>query len=245
VALSETVSPGDPALEVRDLEVEVDGRRALAGLTLVVRPGEGHAVVGPDAAGRRALALALAGHPGARVTRGDVRLDGESLLGRKPHERARAGLLLAFAEPAAIPGVTVSSLLRQAVNAVRGEPVSVFQLQQEVKGAMEALGVDPALAKRTLDEGGLAPADRRRLEALQLALLKPRYAVLDLGADADAWRAAAKAARELGRKDAGLLALAPDEAAASPLGPRFVHFLEDGRISRTVERRNPSKEVAA
>jgi Fe-S cluster assembly ATP-binding protein len=220
-----------------------DGRSVLAGVSLVVRAGERHAVVGPKGAGKTALARALLGHPELRVTAGDIRLDGESILPLTTAARARKGLFLAFEEPPPLAGVSTSTFLRQAANAVRGEPVSLLALQQDAKKAFAELGLEPSFGKRTVNEGPLEAGLRARGEALQLALLKPRFALVDglgQGLGPDTLRAVARAVRDLGRKDAGAILFAADAAALEPFAPHHVHVLEAGRIVRS-ERR----EVAA
>jgi Fe-S cluster assembly ATP-binding protein len=218
--------------EIVDLHTELAGKPILRGISLTVKPGERHAIMGPNGSGKTTLAMTLMGHPRYRVVSGDVRLDGESLLESEADERARKGLFLAFQYPMEVPGVTNANFLRQAVNSVRASPLSVFELQREVKGAMEALAMDPTFAKRYLNEG-FSGGEKKRNEVLQLALLKPRFAILDetdSGLDIDAVRIVSKGVQELGRPDMGVLMITHYTRLLKYIRPHFVHVLVDGRI---------------
>jgi Fe-S cluster assembly ATP-binding protein len=191
--------------------------------------------MGPNGSGKTTLAMTIMGHPRYTITGGDVLLDGESILELSTDERARKGLFLAFQYPMEIPGVTNAGFLREAVNATRPEPVSVFELQKEVKKAMEALEMDPSFAKRYLNEG-FSGGEKKRNEILQLALLKPRFAILDetdSGLDIDAVKIVSKGVQELGRKDMGILMITHYTRLLKYIPPQFVHVMVDGRIVRS------------
>lgn len=213
-------------LEVRDLRVEVGGRPVVEGVTLSLRPGERHALLGPAGAGKSTLARAIMGDPRCEVTAGEILLDGEDIRALLPAARARRGLFLAFQDPAEIAGVTTTNFLRQAANAVRAEPVGVFEMQGEVKGALARLGADPKLARRSLNEG-LARAEKKQGEILQLGLLKPRLAILD---EPEVPLATLLA---LGRPDMAVLALGRDARLLSYIPAAFVHIMEHGRLVMT------------
>ena len=178
-------------LEIRDLHVSVEADAAdeiLAGVDLTVRAGETHAIMGPNGSGKSTLAYAIAGHPKYTVTRGTVLLDGEDVLSMTVDERARAGLFLAMQYPVEVPGVSVSNFLRTAATAIRGEAPKLRTWVKEVKAAMAELGMDPAFAERNVNEG-FSGGEKKRHEILQLALLKPKIAILDetdSGLDIDA-----------------------------------------------------------
>jgi Fe-S cluster assembly ATP-binding protein len=222
-------------LEIWDLRAEVGGRPVLCGVTLAVPPGERHAVIGAAGAGKSVFAHALAGRPDVAVTGGKVRLDGVSLVGLSPHERARRGLFLAFERPAELPGITHAALLRAAASAVRDEPVGAFEFQAEVRCALASLGLEAGFLKRALDDCATL-AERRRAEVLQLAILRPRAAVLDSfddGLDDAALEALARAVHKSLREDAALLVLSRTERAAAAFGAGALHRLEAGRIVKT------------
>ncbi|GIW72591.1 MAG: ABC transporter ATP-binding protein [Planctomycetota bacterium] len=228
-------SAGGSRLEIRDLHVSVDGKPILKGVSLTVEPGQRHAIMGPNGSGKTTLAYALAGHPGYEVTGGEVLLDGANVLEMEPDERARAGLFLAFQYPAEVPGVSNINFLRHAVNAVRGQPVSVFELQKEVQAAMRALGMGEDFTRRNLNEG-FSGGEKKRNEILQLALLKPRYAILDetdSGLDIDAVQIVAKGVMELGRPDMGTIIITHYSRILRYIPPHFVHVMVDGRIVRS------------
>jgi len=180
-------------LEIRDLHVSVEEsvgvhREILRGVNLTVRDGETHAIMGPNGSGKSTLAYAIAGHPKYLVTRGSVTLDGEDVLAMSVDSRARAGLFLAMQYPVEVPGVSVSNFLRTAVTAVRGEAPKLRNFVKELRAAMAALSIDPALAERNLNEG-FSGGEKKRHEILQLELLQPKIAILDetdSGLDVDA-----------------------------------------------------------
>src|SRR5579862_8114051 len=181
-------------LEISNLHVTVAGdgqeapREILNGVDLTVKQGETHALMGPNGSGKSTLAYSIAGHPRYTVTEGSVTLDGEDVLAMTVDERARAGLFLAMQYPVEVPGVSVSNFLRTAVTAVRGEAPKLREFLKEMSAAMSALAIDPAFAKRNLNEG-FSGGEKKRHEILQLELLNPKVAILDetdSGLDIDA-----------------------------------------------------------
>ena len=184
-------------LEIRDLHVSVanpdeagEPRRSCKGVNLTVKSGETHAIMGPNGSGKSTLAYSLAGHPKYQVTQGTVTLDGEDVLAMTVDERARAGLFLAMQYPVEVPGVSTSNFLRTAATAVRGEAPPIRKWVKEVKEAMGELEIDPAFAERSVNEG-FSGGEKKRHEILQMALLKPKIAMLDetdSGLDVDALR---------------------------------------------------------
>src|SRR5919199_6161572 len=165
--------------EVRDLHVEVEGREILRGVNLSVERGEVHALMGRNGSGKSTLANALMGHPKYRVTSGEIRLNGEDLLALTPDERARRGVFLGFQNPTTIPGVGTGNFLRAAVKAVRGgEAINALGFRKELTERMQHLQMDPSFATRALNEG-FSGGEKKRAEMLQLAMFKPRLAILD------------------------------------------------------------------
>ncbi|MGI5169345.1 Fe-S cluster assembly ATPase SufC [Spirillospora sp. CA-253888] len=225
-------------LEIRDLHVSVgdgaDGtKEILRGVDLTVKAGETHAIMGPNGSGKSTLAYAIAGHPKYTVTSGSVTLDGEDVLEMSVDERARAGLFLAMQYPVEVPGVSVSNFLRSAVTAVRGEAPKLREFAKEMKGAMDALSIDPAFAQRSLNEG-FSGGEKKRHEILQLELLKPKVAVLDetdSGLDVDALKVVSEGVNRFSATgDTGVLLITHYTRILRYVKPDFVHVFAAGRV---------------
>jgi Fe-S cluster assembly ATP-binding protein len=224
-------------LEIKDLHVAVtvdDGEKEiLNGVDLTIGAGETHAVMGPNGSGKSTLSYAIAGHPKYRVTSGAVLLDGESVLEMSVDERARAGLFLAMQYPVEVPGVSMSNFLRTAVTAVRGEAPALRHWTKEVKQAMTDLDIDAAFAERNVNEG-FSGGEKKRHEILQLALLKPKIAILDetdSGLDVDALRVVSEGVnRYRACGDAGVLLITHYTRILKHIRPDFVHVFAGGRI---------------
>jgi Fe-S cluster assembly ATP-binding protein len=227
-------------LEIKNLHVATeDGTEIVRGLDLTVRSNEVHAIMGPNGSGKSTLAYALMGHPAYEITEGDILLDGESILELEADERAQRGLFLAFQYPHAVPGVTVASFLRSAVNAVRkakngGEedPVKIPEFRKQLTAAMEQLKVPKEMAGRYLNDG-FSGGEKKRVEILQMAMLSPRIAVLDetdSGLDIDALRIVAGGVRSLVGPEMGALVITHYQRILDYITPDFVHVFVDGRI---------------
>jgi Fe-S cluster assembly ATP-binding protein len=224
-------------LEIRDLTVTVkveDGtKEILRGVDLTVKSGETHAIMGPNGSGKSTLAYSIAGHPKYTVTGGTVTLDGEDVLAMKVDERARAGLFLAMQYPVEVPGVTVSNFLRTAKTAIDGEAPKLRSWVKDVKGAMDALRMDPAFAERNVNEG-FSGGEKKRHEILQMELLKPAIAILDetdSGLDVDALRIVSEGVnRAKQNSDVGVLLITHYTRILRYIKPDFVHVFVDGRI---------------
>jgi Fe-S cluster assembly ATP-binding protein len=227
-------------LELTDLHVALeDGTEIVKGVDLCVDQAQIHAVMGPNGSGKSTLAYALMGHPAYEITGGQILFDGEDVTELEADERAQRGLFLAFQYPHAIPGVTVTSFLRSAINAVRkaragGEedPVPIPEFRKELMDAMEKLKVPRELAQRYLNDG-FSGGEKKRVEILQLAMLKPRVAVLDetdSGLDIDAVRVVAGGVNELVGPQMGALVITHYQRILNYVEPDFVHVFVDGRI---------------
>jgi Fe-S cluster assembly ATP-binding protein len=227
-------------LELKDLHVALeDGTEIVKGVDLAVNTNEIHAIMGPNGSGKSTLAYAAMGHPAYEITGGDILVDGESILELGADERAQRGLFLAFQYPHAIPGVTVTSFLRQAINAIRraragGEedPIPVPEFRKELLGAMERLKVPRELAQRSINDG-FSGGEKKRVEILQMALLKPRIAILDetdSGLDIDALRIVAGGVKELVGSDMGAVVITHYQRILNYITPDYVHVFVDGRI---------------
>jgi Fe-S cluster assembly ATP-binding protein len=227
-------------LELKNLHVALeDGTEIVKGVDLAVDPNEVHAVMGPNGSGKSTLAYALMGHPGYRITEGDVLLDGESILELEADERAQRGLFLAFQYPHAVPGVTVTSFLRSAINSIRkaknggqDDPIPIPEFRKEIFAQMDRLKVSRELASRYLNDG-FSGGEKKRVEILQMAMLKPRIAVLDetdSGLDIDALRVVAGGVKELVGPEMGALVITHYQRILDYITPDFVHVFIDGRI---------------
>jgi Fe-S cluster assembly ATP-binding protein len=226
-------------LELKNLHVALeDGTEIVKGVDLAVDQGEIHALMGPNGSGKSSLAYALMGHPGYEITEGEAVLDGRELRELGADERAQLGLFLAFQYPHAVPGVTVTSFLRSALNALRkarageDDPVPVKEFRTELLARMEHLKVPRELAQRYLNDG-FSGGEKKRVEILQMAMLKPRIAVLDetdSGLDIDALKIVAQGVQGLVGPDMGALLITHYQRILNYVKPDFVHVFVDGRI---------------
>ena len=227
-------------LEIRNLHVALeDGTEIVKGVDLEVDLGQKHAIMGPNGSGKSTLAYALMGHPAYEVTEGQILFDGEDLTQLGADERAQRGLFLAFQYPHAIPGVTVTSFLRSAINANRkaasgGEedPVPIPEFRTNLLAAMDELKVPRELASRYLNDG-FSGGEKKRVEILQMAMLKPKIAVLDetdSGLDIDALRIVANGVNKLVGPETGALVITHYQRILDYVTPDFVHVFVDGRI---------------
>jgi Fe-S cluster assembly ATP-binding protein len=227
-------------LEIRNLHVALeDGTEIVKGVDLEVDLGQKHAIMGPNGSGKSTLAYALMGHPAYEVTEGQILFDGEDLTELGADERAQRGLFLAFQYPHAIPGVTVTSFLRSAINANRKaasggqeDPVPIPEFRTNLLAAMEELKVPRELASRYLNDG-FSGGEKKRVEILQMAMLKPKIAVLDetdSGLDIDALRIVANGVNKLVGPETGALVITHYQRILDYITPDFVHVFVDGRI---------------
>jgi Fe-S cluster assembly ATP-binding protein len=220
-------------LEIRNLHVRTEDREILRGVDLVVRHGELHALMGPNGSGKSTLANTIMGHPDYEVTDGEILFDGENITELAPHERAKLGLFLAFQYPVAIPGVSVANFLRLAINAQREEPIKVKEFGAQLRHAVELLDVEDAFTSRHLNDG-FSGGEKKRAEVLQMAMLRPRIAVLDetdSGLDIDALRTVAEGVQKLhDDQQLGVLIITHYQRILDYVRPEFVHIMLDGRI---------------
>jgi Fe-S cluster assembly ATP-binding protein len=227
-------------LRIEDLRVAIEGKEILRGVNLTLRQGEVHALMGPNGSGKSTLSYALMGHPNYEVTGGTATLDGQDILAMEPDERAKAGLFLAFQYPTSIPGVTVANFLRHAVTNVRnpdrkeGEDlIPMRDFRKELRDQMDELGMDHEFARRYLNEG-FSGGEKKRAEVLQLAMLRPAFAILDetdSGLDIDAVRIVSEGVNKVAAKHAtGVLVITHYERILTYIKPQFVHILFGGRI---------------
>jgi Fe-S cluster assembly ATP-binding protein len=220
-------------LEIRNLHVRIEEREILRGVDLTVRKGEIHALMGPNGSGKSTLANTIMGHPAYEVTDGQIIFNGEDITEAPAHERARAGLFLAFQYPVAVPGVSVANFLRMAINAKREEPIKVKEFGKQLAHAVQLLDVDRAFTSRHLNDG-FSGGEKKRAEILQMAMLAPEIAVLDetdSGLDIDALRTVAQGVVKLhAEQGVGALIITHYQRILDYITPQFVHILMDGKI---------------
>ncbi|HSC96678.1 MAG TPA: Fe-S cluster assembly ATPase SufC [Burkholderiales bacterium] len=226
-------------LEVRGLRVQVGGVEIVKGLDLTVRAGEVHAVMGPNGSGKSTFAKAVAGHPLYVVTGGTIAFEGRNLLELAPEERARAGLFLGFQYPVEIPGVSNSAFLRLAYNTVQAargrEELDPLEFDDYARAKMTALDMDPNLLDRSVNDG-FSGGEKKRNEILQLALLEPRFAILDetdSGLDIDALRVVANGIKRLITPDNAVVLVTHYQRMLNYVVPDYVHVMGGGRIIKT------------
>jgi Fe-S cluster assembly ATP-binding protein len=227
-------------LKLENLHVALeDGTEIVKGVDLEVDLNEVHAIMGPNGSGKSTLAYAIMGHPAYEITEGKLFLDGEDVTEMAANERAERGLFLAFQYPHAIPGVTVTSFLRSAINAIRKarnggveNPVPIPEFRKELLAMMDRLKVSRELASRYLNDG-FSGGEKKRVEILQMAMLRPRIAVLDetdSGLDIDALRVVASGVNELVGPEMGALVITHYQRILNYVKPDHVHVFVDGRI---------------
>ena len=226
-------------LEIKNLKAGVEGKAILKGIDLSINAGEVHAIMGPNGSGKSTLAQVLAGREGYEITDGLVRYNGEDLLDLGPEERVREGFFLAFQYPVEIPGVNTTYFLRAAVNALRehrGEAeLSAVEFLKLMREKIQLLELDESLLKRSVNEG-FSGGEKKRAEILQMALLDPKFAVLDetdSGLDIDALKVVAGGVNHLKRADNAQLVITHYQRLLDYIVPDHVHVLVDGRIVKS------------
>lgn len=231
------------SLVIKDLHAGVEGKEILKGVDLTVRPGEIHALMGPNGTGKSTLAYILMGHPNFEVFSGEAMFKGQNILELDADERSRLGLFLAFQYPVAIPGVSVANFLRTAINAKRREQdpedkgIPVPEFRRMLKEKMDLLDMPHEFAGRYLNEG-FSGGEKKRAEILQLASLNPEIAILDetdSGLDIDALRVVADGVNRLAGSDLGVLLITHYQRILNYIQPSFVHVMLDGRIVESGE----------
>ncbi len=231
-------------LEIKDLHVSVEGKEILKGLNLTVRSGEKVAIMGPNGSGKSTLANAIMGNPKYKVTKGDIRLDGQSVLDLKVDERARLGMLMTFQYPYEVPGVTLESFLRTAYNSMKGikpevkergkEFMSALKFRNTLRQKMKEISMDEAFMGRYLNMG-FSGGEKKKCEILQLSILEPKIAVLDetdTGLDIDALKVVADGVNRFSG-DAGVLIITHYQRILNYLKPTKINIILDGKIVKT------------
>lgn len=216
-----------------DIHVEIEGKEVVKGVSLEIKRGEKHAIMGPNGSGKSSLANALAGHPSYAITSGEAYLDGRNLLEMDATERALAGLFLCFQYPLAIPGVTVANFLRSAVKARNvGDDSHLKTFRKDLMEKFKLLEIDQTFATRYVNDG-FSGGEKKRLEILQMAVLKPRMAILDetdSGLDIDALKVVANGINESAPADGGVLLVTHYQRLLNYVKPDKVHVMMNGHI---------------
>ncbi|MEZ4712757.1 MAG: Fe-S cluster assembly ATPase SufC [Caldilineaceae bacterium] len=237
-------------LEIRNLHASVEDTEILKGVNLTLHSGEIHALMGPNGSGKSTLAYVIAGHPHYEVTEGDILIDGESILEMEADERTKAGVFLAFQYPVAVPGVSVANFLRTAVSNVRGYTeqtdsnrsgvigsnlMPMRDFRRELTAKMKEYNVDASFARRYLNDG-FSGGEKKRTEVLQMAMLEPKFAILDesdSGLDIDALRVVADGINKLATADRGFLMITHYQRLLNYVKPKYISIFHGGRIVMT------------
>lgn len=229
-------------LKIENLHVSVDGKPILKGIDLSIAAGEVHAIMGPNGSGKSTLSYVLAGREGYEITDGRVLFKGEDLLPLTPEERAALGVFLAFQYPVEIPGVPNATFLRTSLNAVRkarGQAeLDALGFLKAMKAAAKRLGVSDEMTKRAVNVG-FSGGEKKRNEALQMALLEPSFCVLDetdSGLDIDALKVVADGVNALRSPERSMLVITHYQRLLSYIVPDVVHVLAHGRIQKTGDK---------
>jgi Fe-S cluster assembly ATP-binding protein len=229
-------------LVIQDLHISIGDKPIVKGLNLTVKPGEVHAIMGPNGTGKSTLAKAIAGHPDYTITGGDVLLDGKSVLAMEPDERARSGLFLAFQYPSEIPGVSIANFLRAAVQArmAEGEELDAAGYYKKLYSKMDLLKIDRKFTSRAVNDG-FSGGEKKRCEILQMAMLEPKIALMDetdSGLDIDALRIVAEGVNSIraAANPPGILLITHYQRLLDYIVPDFVHVMYDGRIVKSGDK---------
>ena len=229
-------------LDIKDLHISIGDKPIVKGLTLTIRQGEVHAIMGPNGTGKSTLAKAIAGHPDYTITSGDVLIDGQSILALEADERARAGLFLAFQYPSEIPGVSIANFLRAAVQVrlAEGEEIDATAYYKRLYSKMDLLKIDRKFTSRSVNEG-FSGGEKKRCEILQMAMLEPTFALMDetdSGLDIDALRIVSEGVNAIraSAKAPGVLLITHYQRLLNYIVPDFVHVMHDGRIVKSGDK---------
>jgi len=229
------MSQNNALLDFENVHVKVEDKEIVKGVSLTIRPGEVHAIMGKNGSGKSSLSNALTGHPAYEISSGTASLDGKNLLEMSADERSRAGLFLAFQYPVAIPGVTVANFMRTALKAHRGKDADMTDFRKLFKAEMKKLGVDPDFATRYLNDG-FSGGEKKRIEILQMAMLNPKVAILDetdSGLDIDALKTVAKGINRFHSDQTGILLVTHYQRLLDYVKPDFVHVMIGGRLVKS------------
>ena len=227
-------------LEIKNLHVSIGDKEIVKGLTLTIKSGEVHAIMGPNGTGKSTLSKAIAGHPDYTITSGEVLLDGVSILEKEADERARAGIFLAFQYPSEIPGVSIANFLRAALQArlADGEEIDASAYYKRLYSKMDLLKIDRKFTSRAVNDG-FSGGEKKRCEILQMAMLEPKMALMDetdSGLDIDALRIVADGVNTMRGPNLGVLLITHYQRLLDYIVPDYVHVMYDGRIVKSGDK---------
>ncbi len=228
------------SLVIQDLHVAIGAKEIVNGLSLTINSGEVHAIMGPNGTGKSTLSKAIAGHPDYTITGGDVLLDGVSILAKEADERARAGLFLAFQYPSEIPGVSIANFLRAAVQSrmAEGEEIDATGYYKKLYAKMDLLKIDRKFTARAVNDG-FSGGEKKRCEILQMAMLEPKFALMDetdSGLDIDALRIVADGVNTMRGPNLGVLMITHYQRLLDYIVPDYVHVMWDGRLVKSGDK---------
>ena len=227
-------------LEIKDLHIAIGDKAIVKGFNLTIKQGEVHAIMGPNGTGKSTLAKAIAGHPDYTITRGDVLLDGQSILAMEADERARSGVFLAFQYPSEIPGVSIANFLRAAVQArlAEGEELDASGYYKRLYAKMDLLKIDRKFTSRSVNDG-FSGGEKKRCEILQMAMLEPKFALMDetdSGLDIDALRIVADGVNTMRGPNLGVLLITHYQRLLDYIVPDYVHVMWDGYLVKSGDK---------
>ena len=231
-----------PLLEIEDLQTRVCDREIIKGFNLTINEGEVHAVMGPNGAGKSTLSNVICGKPGYEVTGGSIRFKGKNLLALSPEERAREGIFLCMQYPVEIPGVPTATFLKHAVNAIRKHhelpELDTMEFVKMLREEGKKLGIDNEMIKRPVNVG-FSGGEKKRLETLQMSILKPALSILDeadSGLDIDALKVVADGVNALRDGHRSMLVITHYQRLLNYIVPDFVHIFADGHIVKSGDK---------
>lgn len=226
-------------LEIKNLHASINGKEILKGVDLTIRDGEIHALMGTNGAGKSTLSNVIVGHPAYEVTEGSITFNGQDLLEMKPEERAHAGIFLSFQHPVEIPGVSMVNFMRAAVNARQKakdeEPIKSTDFLKQMREKRKLVEIDNKLVNRSVNEG-FSGGEKKRNEIFQMAMLEPKFCILDetdSGLDVDALRIVAEGFNKLRSAETSAMVITHYQRLLDYIRPDIVHVLIDGRIVKT------------